>query len=408
MYKISFILIFYIVFFNTSAQFHFKNKNRNHITFPIDIINNLIVIKLQINNSDTLRFLLDTGVKTTILTETFPENNISIRYNGYVNILGLGGSDTIKAKLSSNNQISLPGIEGIHINILSIVGHQITLSPSLGIRINGLVGYDLLKDFVVKINYHNQRISFYKHAFFYKRQNKYKKWNSLDISIENYKPYIQTLIQQVDNSTLNVKLLIDIGGGHNIALYTFSNDKIILPQNKINAFLGFGLVGDLEGYISRIKTFNIAGYNFKNVVTDFPDQLSVFSAIDHNRNGSIGGGLTRRFKLILDYAGKKIYLKKNHYFKMPFTLNQSGIVLKKQLTMPPVYYISYITKNSPAEKAGLFKNDYILEINNHETFTLSFSEIYKILKRKNKKVNLTILRDGTLLKKRIILNAFTL
>ena len=278
----------------------------------------------------------------------------------------------------------------------------------MGIQINGLIGYDLLKDFVVKINYHKQQISFYKHAYFYKHRNKYKRWSSLDISIENYKPYIQTVIQQVDNSTLNVKLLIDIGGGHNIALYTFSNDKIILPENKINAFLGFGLAGDLEGYISRIKTFTIADFNLKNVITDYPDKISVFNIIDRHRNGSIGGGLTRRFKLVLDYSGKKIYLKKNQYFKMPFTLNQSGIILKKQLTMPPVYYISYITKNSPAEKAGLFKNDCILEINNNATFTLSFSEIYKILKRKNKKVKLTILRNGDIVKKRIILNAFTL
>ena len=132
MYKIIFIFLFYLVFFNTSGQFHFKNKNRNHLTFPIEIINNLIVVKLQINHSDTLRFLLDTGVKTTILTETFPENNISIHYKGYVNVLGLGGSDTIRAKLSSNNQIDLPGIQGIHRNILSIVGHQITLSAQFG------------------------------------------------------------------------------------------------------------------------------------------------------------------------------------------------------------------------------------------------------------------------------------
>ena len=121
MFRIILLLILLVSFSSeVFGRFYFKNSRQKFMTLPIELVNNLVIIKVQINASDTLKFLLDTGVKTSVLTELFPDQKLNLDYQGYVNILGLGGQDTIKAKLSPNNKIQIEDIEGTNFNILSI------------------------------------------------------------------------------------------------------------------------------------------------------------------------------------------------------------------------------------------------------------------------------------------------
>ena len=47
----------------------FLAGNRQWTRIPFQLHSNLIIIPVQINGSDTLRFILDTGVSSTIITD---------------------------------------------------------------------------------------------------------------------------------------------------------------------------------------------------------------------------------------------------------------------------------------------------------------------------------------------------
>jgi hypothetical protein len=74
---ISVTTVLTLTFFQTGTSVAQKNPKRLYITdenkanikIPFKFINNLIVIRLQINNSDTLNFILGTGVTTTIINQ---------------------------------------------------------------------------------------------------------------------------------------------------------------------------------------------------------------------------------------------------------------------------------------------------------------------------------------------------
>ena len=373
------------------------------MVLPIDLVNNLIVIKLQINDSDTLKFLLDTGVKTSVLTELFPDQPLDLDYQGYVNVLGLGGKDTIRAKFSTNNKIKIGGIEGIKFNLLSIVEHDVKLSPSLGIKINGLIGYDLIKDFVLRINYVRRHIIFYTYAHF-DRLRRYQRWTKLNLSLESYKPHLNFLIKQYKKQAFQGKFLLDIGASHNLALYYFNDRRLQLPEKRWKAFLGTSLGGTLEGYLGRIDFIDLGNYRLKDAITDFPDKDDITNIIYlYDRQGSIGAGIARRFNIILNYRDRTLYLKRNRYFKRPFSLNYTGLALKYSFNFPRLYYVAYVVKDSPAHKADFKVGDYILEINNTETFDIDFGTIYNLFQKRCKYLKIKLLRNGVLIKKRISL-----
>jgi len=47
----------------------FVNSTQKSVSFPFKFINNLIILPVVINDSDTLQFILDTGVSRSIMTE---------------------------------------------------------------------------------------------------------------------------------------------------------------------------------------------------------------------------------------------------------------------------------------------------------------------------------------------------
>jgi hypothetical protein len=82
----------------------------------------------------------------------------------------------------------------------------------MGETIHGIIGYDLLKNFIVKINYQSKKIDFYKPENY--RYKKCRKCETFPIELYRNKPYINLNVQidTVGKKLTNVKLLIDSGG----------------------------------------------------------------------------------------------------------------------------------------------------------------------------------------------------
>ncbi|MFT6963006.1 MAG: hypothetical protein ACJAWV_002740, partial [Flammeovirgaceae bacterium] len=101
--KLLFLLISVLLFGNAQANddeaslFHFKHPNKKSITIPFKMVNNLIIIPLFINNSDTLHFILDTGVNKTIMTGLNFTGQLELNDFKKVQLSGLGGGETISA-----------------------------------------------------------------------------------------------------------------------------------------------------------------------------------------------------------------------------------------------------------------------------------------------------------------------
>jgi hypothetical protein len=392
---------------NPLKRMEFDNPKQKSVSFPFKFVNNLIIIPVVINNSDTLNFILDSGISTTMITELQENDSLVLNFAREIQLQGLGVGEPLKGLHSYGNQIKIIGITGQNQDIYVITDNVFQLSSKMGFPIHGILGYSVFSNFIVSINYDSKLISFYKPDNF-KYTKRHSKYTSLPLILNNTKPYVNLTIIDNSENVFSVKLLIDTGASHAVWLDKSSLPDMKIPEGSKETYLGSGLNGDVFGYQGRLHELDINGNILNDVIVSFPDSLSISKAIGLNiRNGSIGSEILKRFNLIIDYPNQKISLKPNSNYRKDFSQNLSGMEIIAPYTNLKIYVVEGIRKDSPANRAGLTKGDVIQEINGIKADKIEMSDIYEILQNQpGRKINITYLRDGELFSTSLRLEKF--
>ena len=418
---------------NSQEGFRFLNQNKKTERIRFKFINNLIVIPLKINGKK-LSFILDSGVSKTILFNITQNDSIGLNSVEKVSLRGLGKGEPVEALLSKNNKFSLKNIVSYDKTIYIIVRDYFDLSSKMGTTIHGIIGYNLLSNYVVKINYKNRYIDFYNPENY--ELKRCKKCETFPLNFYRKKPFIDAKVQldTIGDKLTDVKLLIDSGGSDAIWLFEHTKPEIVTPINHFNDILGVGLSGSIYGNRSRISTFKLGSFIIEQPTVSFLDSISTKNArMYKERNGSIGSNILKRFIVWFNYANNTITFKKNGSFKKGFNYNMSGLDVVyngKQLVkeedvrsysdaynqsvsstnsvkfitsfsykFKPSYRIRNIVANSPADKAGLKVDDIILRLNNKPAHEYQLGEIIQKFQEKDgKRIKITVDRKGEKLK----------
>ncbi|GAA4269806.1 aspartyl protease family protein [Hyunsoonleella aestuarii] len=411
----------------SQGKFHVQNKNKSD-KIRFKFINNLIVIPVEINGVE-LSFLLDTGVSKPIIFNFLNvSDTLKIKDTESIFLRGLGDGEQVEALKSRNNIFRVGDAINLNQDLYAVYDSKLNFAPRLGIPIHGIMGFDLLKDLIVEVNYSHKYIRLTEpQNFSYKDCDKCE---VLHLEFYNNKPYINVKVN-INEKDIPVKLLIDSGGSD--ALWLFEDDSLgINVENKFfNDFLGHGLSGSVYGKRSRVKSLLIDGFKLKKVNVAFPDSTSIaFAKRFKGRNGSISGNILKRFNIIFDYRRALITLRKNGYFKEKFTYNKSGIELahngvrlvrerekfipsdhysksdtqngtrivldnRYKMSLKPAYGIVELRADSPAEKAGLKLGDIILTINGKPAHEFRLQQIMHLFYGDTgNKIRLRISRKG--------------
>ena len=400
-------------------------KKSDRINF--ELVNNLIIVPVELNGTE-LSFLVDTGVKSTVLLTVNEEDTLLLNSAERIFLRGLGGEELIKAYQSSKNEFSIGQTESKDLNVFVVYDEEINFSPRLGIPVHGIIGYDLFKDFVVEINYPRKFIRLHNPEKFRK---KLKRYTEIPLKFFQNKPYIQVDLE-IEGRESKATLLID--NGLSDALWLFpDSEKIHVPQNNFPDYLGRGLLGDVIRVRSSVESLTIGNERLENVSSSFPDSLSVEGLKTyHARNGSIGAEVLRRFHVYFDYGSQKLFLRGNKWRKQKFNHNLSGIVLEhtgykivesyeevvrsvsskeesrneiilepslyKKFELKPAFAIAGLRENSPALRVGLEIGDEVLKINGRDAWKLDLDDFTSLFSSKvGRKIKMEVNRNGKLL-----------
>ncbi len=421
------LLLFFSITLSLQAQGRFRmldtSKKSESMTFSL--VNNLIVFEAEINGRK-LNFLLDTGIKKTILFNLKFEDSLQLRNVEKIQLRGLGEGQPINALTSEGNYFKFKGIVNPKLSLFAITDELFDLSAKMGMDIHGIIGCDLFQDFVVKINYGSQKLTFYDPDFY--EFSECRGCQTFPLDFYNGKPFIDAIVENHLGKEVSVKLLIDSGGGDSLWLFPHSNPDILVGDNYFEDHLGKGLNGNISGKRSKIKKLKIGDFEFEDASVSYPDSTSILRVhANRDRNGTLGAGILKRFQVIMDYPNSRVSLKKNgRFYRAPFLYNKSGMELiyggemlvkenKYQVPLPkdnqgvsittifytfgltykPSYKISLIRKGSPAHYAGLREGDILLEINGKEAYNLEMEEIvYMLSQKEDKKIKVLVDRNG--------------
>jgi len=412
-----------------------EGDKKDKISF--NLVNNLVVIPVEVNGT-TLSFLLDTGVKSTIIFSLDKQDSVELKNTKPVSLRGLGEGGVLKGLKSENNVLQIGSAVSEDHTIFVIFESSLNLSSRMGLAINGIVGLDFFKNFIVKTNYRTKKIKFYKPETYSYREC--RRCDIFDLHFYRDKPYIDFVVQ-LNNAKKQdtVTLLLDSGSSDAMWLFNTKGFLIEAPKNYFKDFLGLGLSGNIYGKRSKLKKVIAGNFELNDVNVAFPNKEAIDSlGLYIQRDGSLGGDFLKRFTVTMDYPNKKVMLKRNSNYKDPFNYNMSGLTLehdgvevftktssereiknfrdeftnkidnasfnyftRTEILLVPRYIVVEIRENSVAEKSGIIKGDEILTINGkpaHEYKLYNLNALFS--SEEGKKIDLEVKRDDRVFKVR--------
>ena len=238
-----------------SAQNFDLPDDKKYEKVRFQLINNVMVIPIEVNGTE-LSFILDSGVSKPLLFDLNERDSIQINKVSEVTIRGLGGGEPIQALSSQNNVFRLGSVMNPNQELYVVLDESLNFSPSLGIPIHGIIGYDLFRDFVVEINYNAQYVKFHNQELY---NNKgHKKSQTIPLSIIKKKAYVDGAVVLKDSEEVAVRMLLDTGSSD--AIWLFENKAIDIPNKNYDDFLGRGLAGDIYGKRTKLRSIKIGDF----------------------------------------------------------------------------------------------------------------------------------------------------
>ena len=379
-----------------------------------------------------LSFIFDTGVNKTIVFNSSKSDTVFYKSKTIHKLRGLGDGEPVDAIISENNRFRINNLVSHNQKVYIILKDEFDLSSKMGTTIHGVIGYDILKSLVVKIDYRRKRMRLYDPKHF--RYKKCRKCEVIPLTIFRNKPYINAEVIMHDSiEKIPVKMLIDSGGSDAMWLFEHSKEMIVTPNKYFDDFLGVGLSGTIYGKRSRIEGINIGQFEIRQPTASFLDSIATKNARRFaQRNGSIGSNILKRFKVWIDYPNRRMMLEKQSSLKGGFEYNMSGIevvyngkilveekttrfgtsygreantsgtagnsvslVTSYQYRFKPSFRVNDVLKGSPADLAGVKKGDVLMRINGKNVHDFKLSDIIgKFMKKPNHKIRLIIMRNG--------------
>jgi len=122
------------------------------------IVKHLITFPVYVNDEGPFDFWLDTGGPVLIIKKSLAEElGLDVIDTGKK---GIGAGGEVPVLLTTVNSLSFAGIKfkEVQAHVLDLKG----MDEKFGIKFYGCIGYDLLKNFKVCIDYVNQKLTLVK------------------------------------------------------------------------------------------------------------------------------------------------------------------------------------------------------------------------------------------------------
>ena len=360
------------------------------VAIPFELVTRHILIKVRINNSDPLWFIFDTGDKVAIV-DLARARALGLNLQGEVTVGG-AGAGTVKGSTVRDAFLDVLGVDG-HPQPVSLAIPLEGLEPRFGHDIDGIIGADFIKQFVVEVDYMARVLRLHdKDGFVYS--------GSGEIIATRFNraghPVISGEVTVTGRSPIKGEFVVDVGSGSFLALNRpFVEREHLVAQKTIRVIAGGGVGGKVTGRVGRIAELKIGRIQIENPLALFSeDRAGAFASPDIQ--GNIGAQILSKFKVFLDYGRERIILEPNASFKETIGPATGGVRLIAEGSSYKTFRVEELLEDAPAVEAGLQTNDVIEAVNGRPAAELTLSILHEMFE-KPAPHKLSVRRGGQLL-----------
>ncbi len=291
---------------------------------PFRLSNNHIYLNLPINNSKPLWFILDTGAPSIV--DLRQSKNLNLELYAPQKGYGIGNapedvSFTKSISFQINNVnflekdvavVSLATIEEcVNRYVVDIMGNIISQEKKIKRKsqyqpIDGILGANFFKSFVVEIDYKHQYVVLHdSETYHYDGAGKI-----IPIEITANHIFTYASIQSTDNTNIKGRFMIDTGSMLAILFTTsFIKRYNLLPapsQTKPVSLCGLGGSSQAQiGTIGKLSMQDVSVNQLPAVFSQATGGVLASSEFD----GHIGNAVLRHFNVIFDYSRSRMILE---------------------------------------------------------------------------------------------------
>jgi hypothetical protein len=313
---------------------------------PFRFIGSHLYIPVTVNDKERL-WILDTGAGMTVVDQAFADE-MGMELEG--DIKGSGAGGTVKASFSTLPPFSLEGIRFQEQTVAVI--DMGDLIRRLGVDIAGILGYDFLSRFVTRVDFANERVSFYDpNSFEYTGDGR-----DLDVHISESLMESSATLDGDHEGTW----LLDLGAGTTHLDGIYARREGYAGEDGVQ---GMGHGAGNEYLLKSVKcdSLRFAGFTVYEPIVSFHygGTDTVFTS---DRIGVLGNSLFRNFVLYLDYGNERLIVEKGEKFNQPWPIDRSGLTVGWNAAKDGIE-VAYVSPGTPAEKVGFEKGDLLRSVN---------------------------------------------
>ena len=316
-------------------------------TFPFRLLNNHIFADVKINGRGPFNFLFDTGGHDILFPATAAA--LGLKVEGAAPSGG-AGDKTVDFGYAKIGMLEM-GDAKLSNQIMSVF---VTEPREVeGFTVDGLIGFEVFRRFVTRIDYGAQTMTLMDPATFDSRNA------GTPVRFEFYDnlPQVAGAFEGIP-----ARFSIDTGSRNEVTLHKpFVEREALIekhPQNVL-AVDGWGVGGQTRALMTRGASVRLGNVEIPGVIAGLSTSTKG-SFSDANTDGYVGSGLLKRFTVTFDYGNRTMYLK-----ALPKPVPDTTVYDRSGMWINATshdFEIIGITPGGPAEKSKLKVGEHIVHM----------------------------------------------
>ncbi len=323
---------------------------------PFKLLNNHIYVDIKLNGRGPYRVICDTG-GANIVTPTLAAE------------LGLKPEGTLQGRGAgeASEDVGLVMIDSLTVGDITLANQLFMVFPLEsfsnieGVDQYGLIGYEVFRRFVVKVDYENEELTMTLPEAFSHDGNG---------TVVPFK--FSGSMPQVEGSIDGIPGVFDIDTGARSSLtlmgpFVEKHDLVSKYSPEFESVTGWGVGGPVRTQVTRTRNLRLGDVDFREPVTEFSLQTGG-AFTDTYVAGNVGTRLLKRYNIIFDYNRQEMILEPNANVSKPDVFDRSGMWINRS---GGGFEVVDMIEIGPAAEAGLAVGDVIVRVDGKEVRDLS-------------------------------------